>query len=837
MYKRTIYILIAAVLFVSGLMTPALSAPGKQEQKELLNLLSTSGKLDLSRALLLISRDWDASVDASAFQKKLDALTDDIRSGLEQSTAPQKVVEVLRNAIHKKGGYAFTEMVDPQGIPLNPAELFMHGLLQTRRGYCMNLSLLYLIVGDRLNLPLYGVPLPNHFFVRYDDGKNRINIEATQGGAAFGDEFYRERFMQDFSGDPAYFLANLDKRQTLGAYFNNVGMAMFRARRVDDALFYLEQSAALNPKALDALNNLANIYSEEKNYDRAVDLYQKALETDPNNWQTYFNLGIALAEAKREEEAITAFKQAAQINPLHAPSHNVLARLYMEREKWTSALIHLKRLVELEPGNPAHRLRVGHVYLRMEQPALALEWLQESQRLFPLSLDVNELMAESHYRLKEYTAAATQLEYIIEKSPEAGHAHIQLGWIFYLQNKIDTAIAHTQQGLSSQKKDEQMEALGHMNLGLYAVVRGKTEEAEDWYKKVLALKQPMLTQAMTQDLIEAAGRFPNQPSISFFTGWIFAESGSADKALPYLVEYLNRQSEGPLADRARTLLKQAEQNVAPAEEAPAREKPPEGMAFVPSGYFIMGSDHHGDDERPQHKVFLDAFYIDKTEVNNRDFAEFMNTLTDPDAIKKYYKMQKHSTLYYDGKGFKPLTASENYPVNSVTWHGARAYCKSKGKRLPREAEWEKAARGEEGLTYPWGNDPPTPERARYFQTWQEETHFRVMSPVDSMPEGRSPYGLFHMLGNVKEWVDDWFDREYYMEENHKLNPEGPIGGEFRVLRGGSWRDLRSVLYSSFRNNGIPEIGMDDYGFRCAKSAGPDSKPGRLAMLQGGHARH
>ena len=840
-HKRILYSLAASLLLLLCLVSTGLSAPQKQEQQELLGLVSGgSGQLDLTRALLLISRDWDPAVDAASFRNKLDTLTATVREKLKGHTAAAEIVRILADSIHKDGGYGFTDMVDPQGIPLNPAELFMHGLLQSRRGYCMNLSLLYLIVGDRLNLPLHGVALPNHFFVRYDDGKYRANIEATQDGATFPDSFYRERFLQDFSGDPSYFLANLDKKQTLGAYFNNVGMVMFRARRADDAVFYLEQSTALNPKALDALNNLANLYSEQKQYDRAVSLYRKALETDSNNWQTYFNLGIALAEAGKEDDAITAFTQAAQINPLHAPSHNVLARLYMEKEKWTRALIHLKKLVELEPQNPGHRLRVGHAYLRMDQPALALEWLQETQRLFPLNLDINELMAEAHYRLKQYPAAITQLEFIIERSPQMLHAHVQLGWILFLQDKIGAAIEHTKRGLSDEKSDDRMKALAQMNLGLYSLVEGKTEEAEAWYGKVLALKEAGLTDAMTQDLIEAAGRFQNRPEISFFTGWIFSESGNPDKALPYLMEYLNKQSQGPLADRARQMIKQAEQHAPLPKENPAREKPeekpPEDMAFVPSGFFIMGSDHHGEDENPRHKVFLDAFYIDKTEVSNQDFADFMNSLTDPDAIKSFYKMQKASTLFYDGNGFKPLTGSGNYPANSITWYGAKAYCESQGKRLPREAEWEKAARGEEGLTYPWGNEQPTPERARYFQTWTEENHFRVMVPVDSMPEGRSPYGAYHMLGNVKEWVDDWFDREYYKDENHKLNPQGPIGGEFRVLRGGSWRDLRSVLYSSFRNNGLPESGMDDYGFRCAKSVGPVIEPGRLAMREDGALR-
>ncbi len=817
---------IFAIAISFTLVANGLCAPKKPEQQEILHILSSANnRIDLAQALLLVSKDWETSVDTASLQKKLDTLTETIRDGIKGKTDPKEIIEVLRDSIHHKGGYGFTNSVDPQGMPLNPAELFLHGLLETRRGYCMNLSLLYLIAGDRLNLPLFGVPLPNHFFVRYDDGKLRANIEATQEGQTFPDSFYRERFLQGAAGEPSYFLSNLDKKHTLGAYFNNVGMTMFRARRVDDALFYLEQSTALNPKALDAINNLANIYSEQKQFDRAIDLYKKALIVDANNWQTYFNLGIALAEAKREDEAVLAFKQSAQINPAHAPSHNALARLYMEKENWTNALIHLKALVELEPQNPGHRLRVGHLYLRMDQPEVALQWLMETQRVFPLTLDVNELIAEAHYRLKQYPGAVAQLEHIIEQSPQSLHAHVQLGWILYLQNKVGQAIKHTKKGLPPEKENPRLTALAQMNLGLYHLVQGKIAEAESWYSKVLANKEETETvTAMTQDLTEALDRFPDRPEILFFIGWIFSESGDAGKARPPLRRYLSRQPEGPLAQRAKDLL-----NTMGKDGGPMTEAPPEDMALIPSGFFIMGSDHHGEDEKPRHKVFVDAFYMDKTETSNRDYARFLNSLTDPEAIKRFYKMQKSSTLFYDGKQFTPVTGSDHFPANSITWYGAKAYCESQGKRLPKEAEWEKAARGPDGLTYPWGDQAPTPERARYFQTWTETTHFRVMVPVTSMPEGRSSYGLYHMLGNVKEWVDDWFDREYYKEENHKLNPEGPIGGEFRVLRGGSWRDLRTVLYSSFRNNSNPGSGLDDYGVRCAKGVDGNKGPGKLAM--------
>lgn len=219
------------------------------------------------------------------------------------------------------------------------------------------------------------------------------------------------------------------------------------------------------------------------------------------------------------------------------------------------------------------------------------------------------------------------------------------------------------------------------------------------------------------------------------------------------------------------------------------------MEKVPAGEFMMGRDGVNKNESPAHRVYLDAFYIDVYEVTQLQYLEVM----------------KDNPSYFREC---PLC-----PVERVTYYQAAEYCNRQGKRLPTEAEWEKAARGPDGFLFPWGDDPVSPKKSRYKMQWTEEVQHHVMVPVDSMPEGRSPYGVFHMLGNVKEWVDDWYDREYYKEESHKINPKGQIGGEYKVLKGGSWRDLRSFLYASFRNNSHPGAMMEDYGFRCAWSTG------------------
>jgi formylglycine-generating enzyme required for sulfatase activity/regulator of sirC expression with transglutaminase-like and TPR domain len=770
-------------------------------------------KIDLTETLLLISRHWDSRLDTAPLKKTLDRLTESARNQLKGNPSPAQTVDILRKVIHEEGRYRYTDALDPAGMPVNPAELFLHGLLQTRRGYCMNLSLLYLILGERLNLPLVGVPLPNHFFVRYNSPEYRVNIEATEGGTAFPDSFYEQRF--GAAKGSKYFMSNLGKKKTLGAYFSNVGLVMYRAGKPKIAIFYLEQSASINPQSIDALNNLGNIYSELKQHEKSIHAYERALQADSGNFSTLFNLGLAYMETGAQEKAEVAFLQAAQINPRYHLAHEMLTRIYMQQKKFASALLHLKIMKRLQPGQLATELNIGTVLLEMGQPDLALKYFEGLQSRFPQAIEVNQRMADVYYRQKEYQKAIVQYEFVIERAPRSIENYIQLGWVHYQMGNVAEAIGVTTRGLQANSQTNRFITLAHMNLGFYSVLGKKFKDAEQWYQKALDAEDPKAIDAMIGDLNGAFKNYPGIPEMNYFGGWILFQGNQKDKARQWLNRYLSKSPKGLFADKARSFLNKNTLSV------------PEDMVQIPKGYFIMGANGHGDDEAPESKVYLDAYLIDKYEVTAAQFAAFLN---DVKIFKEFYKDNKFGMLTLE-KDFRPRTGLESYPINNVTWFGAAAFCKWKNKRLPTEAEWEKAARGTEGNFFPWGNDPISPQKARYRQNWTEEIAHHVMVPVDSMPEGKSSFGLFHMLGNVKEWVDDWYDREYYKEENHNLNPKGQIGGEFRVLKGGSWRDLRSFIYASFRNNSNPNTALDDYGFRCAQDGPDGAAPKRLTSLE------
>jgi formylglycine-generating enzyme required for sulfatase activity len=226
------------------------------------------------------------------------------------------------------------------------------------------------------------------------------------------------------------------------------------------------------------------------------------------------------------------------------------------------------------------------------------------------------------------------------------------------------------------------------------------------------------------------------------------------------------------------------------------------MVFVPAGEFLMGSSDAdkdaGSDEKPQHTVYLDAFWIDKYEVTNAQYKQCVGAgrCQQPSTTSS----STRSSYYGDSK-------YDNYPVIGVSWRDAILFCEWAGKRLPTEAEWEKAARGAAGRIYPWGD--------RYdISKVNADGKVGDTTAVGSYPAGASPYGAMDMAGNVWEWVADWYDAKYYAS-SPKDNPTGPSGSA-RVLRGGAWDSYQYFVRAADRNSIYPDYRLINVGFRCAQ---------------------
>ncbi|HQM86030.1 MAG TPA: formylglycine-generating enzyme family protein, partial [bacterium] len=240
------------------------------------------------------------------------------------------------------------------------------------------------------------------------------------------------------------------------------------------------------------------------------------------------------------------------------------------------------------------------------------------------------------------------------------------------------------------------------------------------------------------------------------------------------------------------------------------------MITIPAGTFSMGCNNAVDsecaaDEVPYHEITVSEFRIDKFEVTVSSFRKCITagSCNNADSQKPHF-----NTTTSDESCNLGANDKEMHPMNCVSWYGAKAYCEWLGKRLPTEAEWEKAARGDDGRKYPWGNSGLSCDNAVIYDGCGTGTTM----VVGSKPGGASPYGVEDMVGNVWEWVNDWYD-EYYYTATSNEDPIGPESGTYKVLRGGAWMDSydkTSDRRTSVRSKHYPNLRQSARGFRCAK---------------------
>jgi serine/threonine-protein kinase len=254
------------------------------------------------------------------------------------------------------------------------------------------------------------------------------------------------------------------------------------------------------------------------------------------------------------------------------------------------------------------------------------------------------------------------------------------------------------------------------------------------------------------------------------------------------------------------------------------------QVYIPAGSFKMGNreeimlaecqKYRRDclsgfyrEMEPMHIVTLEAFWIDRTEVTNAMYAL---------CVKDGHCRQPDDFILFDQPDYYDLPEFANYPVLDVTWEDARAYCAWAGRRLPTEAEWEKAARGTDGRLYPWGNEQVTGNRdnfcdvncQRSYQDTRLNDGYAVTAPVGSYPDGASPYGVLDMAGNLREWTSSLYLPYPYRSDDGR--EELTVGG-YRVVRGGHWDGTTDFGLSAYRFEDRPEYHSSCVGFRCASS--------------------
>ncbi|NJN55126.1 MAG: formylglycine-generating enzyme family protein [Anaerolineae bacterium] len=262
-----------------------------------------------------------------------------------------------------------------------------------------------------------------------------------------------------------------------------------------------------------------------------------------------------------------------------------------------------------------------------------------------------------------------------------------------------------------------------------------------------------------------------------------------------------------------------------------REEDNMPMLFISGGPFLMGASGELSnlDEQPPHEVIVPSFYLDKFEVSIQQYADFLNRQGGNRGMCAGFDCVKTQVDTAMGEPaqqfwlFEPRPGSGSFPITWVSWYGADAYCHSIGRRLPTETEWEYAAKGLDGRLYPWGNTPPVPNENAMFG-YQLRDFQRGFKPVDALPAGVSPFGIFGMAGGAAEWVSDWYQADYYNTQSTSSLPNDNNASGENSVRGGSWLDPATELRVSNRGHLPPAVQtVDDtvyagVGFRCAQDA-------------------
>ena len=347
-----------------------------------------ASEIDLATAVLISSELWDENVQGRNDLATVEKMASDIWKRLEKKNIPldARAIEVINKYLFDELGYRSVETAD------DPEDLFLHKVLKTRRGYCLSLSVLYLSIGERLGLPLYGMVVPGHFFVRYDDGETAFNIETTGKGAIVGDEYYLNKFKVPSVGRSIY-MQPLNKRQSLGCFFNNLGNSYSNRGDDAEAILAFEKAVYINPGLAESQMNLGNLYLRGGRAEEAIKRYRLAAEINPYDAKIFSNLGNAYGQLGWLNEAIGVYSQAIVLDPNYVDAYTNLAIAYADAKFYNKAVEQLNIALDLNGGRDAVLYgRIGDVYCRMEN-------FEKAKHYFERALKLNPRYAYGYYGL------------------------------------------------------------------------------------------------------------------------------------------------------------------------------------------------------------------------------------------------------------------------------------------------------------------------------------------------------------------------------------------------------------------------------------------------------
>lgn len=486
---RKILLIIVCVLFFAGGVSFSEYEPLANKDKKGLYARSIeqvlrldANEVDLATAALIVSEQWSNMVEGRRYQSDLDNMALEIRGRLKKKglQANYKAVAVINEYLFDELGFkAVTDANDPN-------DLFLHTVMDTKRGYCLSLSVLYLSIGERLGMPLYGVVAPGHFFVRYDDGRNRFNIETTSKGGYADDNHYINEFKVP-KGNNSLYMANLNKIQTLGCFFNNLGNSYNKVGDTEQAILALENAVEINPTLAESRMNLGNLYLGKNRIKDAIREYEEALEIDPGNAKTENNLGNAYTKDNRLNEAVSHYMQSLELDPNFTDAYKNLANAYCEQGKFGLAEAQLKLAIDLAPEDPNIHRQLGYVYSKTGDYENGISQYKKALAIKDDSAEAYYSLALCYSKLALVDDEIQAYKRALTIKPDMSAALVGLGNIYFKRKDYGTAIEQYKKAVLITPGDSTI----HYNLGAAYSNDGQYEEAAVEYEKAIEIEPKM----------------------------------------------------------------------------------------------------------------------------------------------------------------------------------------------------------------------------------------------------------------------------------------------------------------------------------------------------------
>ena len=436
-------------------------------------------EVDLATAALIVSEHWSDMVYGRRYLSGLDEMALEIRDRLRR-----RKLQVNSRAIPVINEYLFGELRFKSVAEANdPNSLFLHTVIDEKRGYCLSLSVLYLAIAERLGMPLYGVVVPGHFFVRYDDGRMRFNIETTSNGGTASDEHYINKFNVPPGTSDSIYMKNLNKIQTLGCFFNNLGNSYSDIGNMDSALMAFEQAVEINPTLSESRANLGNIYLKKGLVKEAIDEYLTALQINPNDAKTHNNLGNAYTQRDSLGLAVDEYQRALALDSSFVDAHKNLAIVYSRQERYGRAIAQLNRALDLNPRDAGCYSQLGDVYSQMNDYEQAIAQYKKALRMKQNFAEPHYGLALCYNKLGLVSDEIWEYQQILAIKPDMLAALVNLGNAYFSLDKYKTAIEHYNKAIRI-KPDE---AMVHYNLGAAYSKSKKYEQAITAYLKAVEI--------------------------------------------------------------------------------------------------------------------------------------------------------------------------------------------------------------------------------------------------------------------------------------------------------------------------------------------------------------